>query len=256
MNYLESKVEEIKTRLDIEEIYNHNKFIKELIDKNKSKIPDYLIEIWNDYHLYIDTNKEYVVGSFQYNQIEEKKDRNEKAKLYFPELYYSHNLVGKLPIDEHYIKDGNLEVYFYTDTYSYELIDLKSLLIEYDDNIIRYNISESNQKDRLIHSYELCERLNIKLDDLEKIFRVYSLEFYFDYFKHYVKYINNSNETFDENIYNKKYSDKDILKLIEEYKLASKKKYIDGDEIISYPSYLTYADFLTANFKEYDNSEA
>lgn len=92
------------------------------------------------------------------------------------------------------------------------------------------HIEDSNKE---IMAYRLADRLSLRYKDISNLFNVWKLE-------HWTVGMF-TNET----RYNgKTYRDADIVKLLEQYQIAVQCKYIKDDEIIDYPKYTPYADFI------------
>ena len=200
----------------------------------------WFINIFKDSCVYIDEHKEYIKGSKKYLEREIARTKKNNAEQIL--LNLSHKI--EKVTDYKWIEKHS----FYTeeedyDGYSYEKNNTCYLRLGMDPDFsncyvdteifIDEAIIQIKYLNKQIMAYELADRLNIRYNDLKQLFDIDKIEYW-------------TAGLFDnETRYNdERYTDTGILLLLEQYQNAKILKYIKDDEVVDYPKYTCYADFL------------
>ena len=226
-----------------------------------------------------DSLNEYVEGSAKWQEIVDKTKAYEdaQAKLLsmnykreqildedYPKYLsiYKHSLTIELDVtSEYYDYDDNYNCESYTqfrDCHFYTSNDYfnKKGISNWDEFFVPYTYKENywDTKDLIdnaiytietyenkLQAYSLCENIGIKLNELEILFNINKIDVYSTYLGAY--------ELFAK--YNDKdYKKADILKLLEEAKVAKSLTYIHDDQYVSYPWNTPYVDFDKEGYKQ------
>ena len=227
-----------------------------------------------------DSLNEYVEGSAKWQEIVDKTKAYEDAQAKLLSMNYKFEQI----LDEHYPKSLSIykhsltielnvssEYYAYDDDYNdYEPLTEfrdchfytsnnhfnKRAITDWNDFFVPYTYKKAYWDTRDIvdhaiytieayesklHAYSLCENIGIKLNELEILFDISKIDVYSNSWGVY--------ELFAK--YNDKdYKKADILKLLEEAKVAKSLTYIHNDQYVSYPWNTPYVDFDKEGYKQ------
>lgn len=223
------------------EAKTHNDLIQSFIDANSRCYSlQWFLNILKDSYIYIEDKKEYVKGSQKDQDREQSRSKKAIAKEKLQAMVHTtEDIPGYKWITKHlfYTEESDYE----GSPYQRENIcylrtcqdtNFSNCLVPLDEFITDaiQHIDSCSQKIRV---YQLADRLNLRYKDISKLFNIYKLEHWtVGLFDH-------------ESRYNgKAYSDKDIIKLLEKYQEAVQCSYIKDNEIVDYPQYTPYADFI------------
>ena len=173
---------------------------------------------------------------------------------------YKHSITIELNVHSEYYDDYYddyepriefRDCHFYTSNDHFN----KGAITDWSDFFIPYNYKKSHwdTKDMIddaiytieiyenkLQAYSLCENIGIKLNELKILFDINKIDVYYSSWGTY--------ELFAK--YNDKdYKKADILKLLEEAKIAKSLTYIHDDQYISYPCNTPYVDFNPEDYK-------
>lgn len=226
-----------------------------------------------------DSLDKYVEGSAKWQEIVDKTKAYEDAQAKLLSMNYKFEQI----LDEYYPKSLNIykhsltieldvssEYYAYDDYYNdyeprIEFRDChfytsndhfnKGAITDWNDFFVPYTYKKAywDTRDIVDHAiytietyesklqaYSLCENIGIKLSELEIVFNINNITVYANNWGQY--------ELFAK--YNDKdYKKADILKLIEEAKVAKSLTYIHDDQYVSYPRNTPYVDFNPEDYK-------
>lgn len=251
----------------LEKLYIYNKFVKNLPKANTNKNIAEEIFAWSKVYNSSDKLEQYVPGSEKYNLILSKKEEYEYAQNRLKEYNYSKEKI----LDEHYdgYHDKYITVYrhnlsYVTQEYDYDmheqyevtkecffyteglfdakiLNDLDDLLLPYDNKISRYNDNEDDNPLGIFIRYS--ERIAYELRVHKMCLETkWDVETFFSIFEQ-------GNTTFNMNgevkVDEKFYYRQQVVKLMEDYKVAKDKKYIYEDRYVEYPMFKPYMHFLS-----------
>ena len=224
-----------------------------------------------------DSLNEYVEGSAKWQEIvdknkayEDAQDKllsmNYKSEQILDEFYpkslsiYKHSITIELNVHSEYYDDyyNDYEPLIeFRDCHFYTLDHFnKEAITDWSDFFVPYTYKKSHwdTKDMIddaiytietyeskLHAYSLCENIGIKLNELELLFDISKIDVYSTGWGAY--------ELFAK--YNDKdYKKADILKLLEEAKVAKSLTYIHDDQYVSYPWNIPYVDFDKEGYKQ------
>jgi hypothetical protein len=224
-----------------------------------------------------DSLNEYVEGSAKWQEIVDKTKAYEdaQAKLLsmnynreqiLDECYpkslniYKHSITIELDVtSEYYDYDDNYNCDSYTqfrDCHFYTSNDYfnKKGISNWGEFFVPYTYKENYWDKDLIdnaiytietcenklQAYSLCENIGIKLNELKILFDINKIDVYSSGWVSYDLFVK----------YNDKdYKKADILKLLEEAKVAKSLTYIHDDQYVSYPRNTPYVDFNPEDYK-------
>ena len=222
--------------------------------------------------------EEYVEGSAKWQEIVDKTKAYEdaQAKLlsmnykseqildeYYPKSLsiYKHSVTIEIDVSSKYYAyddyDNDYEpliefkdCHFYTSNNHFNrgaITDWSDFFVPYTykkaywdtrdivDNAL-YNIETYENK---LQAYSLCENIGVKLGELEIVFNINKIDIYVINWGAYELFIKYKD---------KDYKKADILKLIEEAKVAKSLTYIHDDKYVSYPWNTPYIDFNSEGY--------
>jgi hypothetical protein len=245
----------------LEKLYAYNKFVKNLPKANTNKNIAEEILAWSKIYKPSDKLEQYVPGSEKYNSILKQREEYEYAQNRLKEYNHSKETI----LDEHYndyitVYRHNLsyvteefdydmhdhfevtkECFFYTEgIFDTKILkDLDDLLLPYDKENSRYGHEDDNPVGIFInYSNRIAYELRVHKMCLETGLDV---ETFFSVFEQ-------NNTTFNMNgeaqVDGQFYYRNQVIKLMEEYKIAKDKKYIYEDRYVEYPKYKPYMHFL------------
>ena len=233
--------QEGKAVISLKEAKAHNDLIQSFVDANSRCCSlQWFLNILKDSYIYIEDKKEYAKGSQKDQDREQARSKKAIAKEELQAMVHTtEDIPGYKWITKHL---------FYTEKTDYEGSPYQQENIcylrtcqntDFSDCYVPMNefITEAIQHiasyGQEIMVYQLADRLNLRYKDISKLFNVYKLE-------HWVVGLFNHESRYNGKVY----SDKNIVKLLEQYQEAVQCRYIKDDEIVDYPQYTPYADFI------------
>jgi hypothetical protein len=223
------------------EAVSHNNTIKAFENANSNcSMLQWFLNVLKDSFIYVDEKKEYIKGSQK--DIERQQALNKKSIAKEQLVAAKHerkDIPGYKWITKHTFCATAIDY----EGYEYERDYVCYLRVTQNtnfsncyvplDEFITGTIQHLDSCQSEISAYRLAERIGVKYKDIASLFDIYKLEHWTIGFS--------TNET----RYNgKKYKDSDILLLLEQYKVAVTLEYNNNDEVVNYPRYTPYADFL------------
>ena len=259
---------------ELADVHALNTYLKEL---PKSNMPKEMIEEVSEliarYKSY-DKLEDYVPNSAKYNEITEKNRLYEEALTKLKELGYTkeviiddtyanlsnftkHTITYKTTktctdwywseeaqdeIGENYEVEVEVTQHFYTKSYcEYSAVDPMDYIRPYtrkkgygdSEDLIANQLEQYEYVCSELQAYKFCVNQGFDINLFKSVFDIQKLSYYGTFHATSVK--------LDEK--GKEYESWDIKKLIEEFQVAKKKRYIKEDKYVEYP-YTDYINFL------------